>query len=67
MADMTKPLGRRPRGRELNRGHLTDDMVREMRRSFFYGATLETVAKQFKTSIPNAWLIKRGRTWKHVQ
>lgn len=63
---MTEPTRVRSHGRALNRGHLTDDDVRKIRRAFEYGATLATVAEQFKISVPNAWSIRTRRTWKHI-
>lgn len=57
---------RRPRGEELNRGHLTEQDVRKIRDRLSYGATLATVAEEFRISAKNVWSIKVGRTWRHV-
>lgn len=58
---------RQARGSRSNRGHLTEADVRAIKRALDYGATLATLAEQYRVSRGAIWFIKAGRRWKHVE
>lgn len=56
------------RGRSSRDGgyKLTPEQVRQIRHRLSYGATLQTVAEEFKVGRATIWQIKSGRIWKDL-